>query len=100
MKIWQCFDDLPAQQWYYTDDNRIAVENHGQCLDLTNGVLTNGNQVQTWACTANNDNQVWTLSAARPPAIPLPSTIHPNGNTAKCLDIRADYVSNGTPVQM
>ncbi|KAF7791069.1 hypothetical protein EIP86_002030 [Pleurotus ostreatoroseus] len=100
MKIWQCFDNLPAQQWYYTDDNRIAVENQGQCLDLTNGVLTNGNQVQSWACTANNDNQVWTLSAARPPGIPLPSTIHPNGNTAKCLDIRADYVSNGTPVQI
>jgi hypothetical protein len=29
MKIWQCYDDLPAQQWYYTDDNRLAVEGKG-----------------------------------------------------------------------
>jgi hypothetical protein len=87
MKIWQCYNNLPAQKWYYTDDNRIALEGQGksgfqyrhdqlearclddlpnflsigQCLDLTNGVLTNGNQVQTWQCTDNNQNQVWTL---------------------------------------
>jgi len=61
MKIWECYDGLPAQQWYYTDDNRIALEGKGQCLDLPNGVLTNGNQVQTWQCTDGNTNQVWTL---------------------------------------
>lgn len=100
MKIWQCYDGLPAQQWYFTDDNRIAVENKGQCLDLTNGVLTNGNQAQTWACTASDDNQVWTLSAARPPLVPFASPIHFDGNPAKCLDVRANDVENGTPVQM
>jgi len=84
MKIWQCYDNLPAQQWHYTDDNRIALENQGQdvilsmycllfisamlticsrqgqCLDLTNGMLTNGNQVQTWQCTDFSTNQIWT----------------------------------------
>jgi hypothetical protein len=29
MKIWQCFDNLPAQAWFYTDDNRIAVTGQG-----------------------------------------------------------------------
>ena len=29
MKIWQCYEGLAAQQWYYTDDNRIAVEGQG-----------------------------------------------------------------------
>jgi hypothetical protein len=29
MKIWECFDGLAAQQWFYTDDNRIALENQG-----------------------------------------------------------------------
>jgi hypothetical protein len=30
LKIRQCsYDNLPAQQWYYTDDNRIALENQG-----------------------------------------------------------------------
>ncbi|KAJ3556356.1 hypothetical protein NM688_g2074 [Phlebia brevispora] len=99
MKIWQCYANLAAQQWYYTDDNRIAVQNHGQCLDLTNGILTDGNQVQTWACTANNANQVWTLSA-RPQFPPPVSHIHPNGDNAKCLDVRADVLADGTPVQI
>ena len=82
MKIWQCFDNLPAQAWYYTNDNRIAVTGQGplflyisqmqvvslkyalmtgQCLDLTNGILTNSNHVQTWKCTDHNTNQIWTL---------------------------------------
>ena len=60
MKIWTCFNNLPAQQWFYTNDNRVALENQGFCLDLTNGVLSNGNQLQTWQCTNNNNNQVWT----------------------------------------
>ncbi|KAL1663665.1 carbohydrate-binding module family 13 protein [Schizophyllum commune] len=59
MKIWQCYDGLAQQTWYYTDDNRIAVENKGQCLDLTGGRLDNGNQVQTWTCTDGNTNQIW-----------------------------------------
>ncbi|KAJ3507120.1 hypothetical protein NLJ89_g6487 [Agrocybe chaxingu] len=61
LKIWQCYDNLPAQQWYYTDDNRIALEGQGLCTDLTDGILTNGNQVQTWQCTDGNTNQIWTL---------------------------------------
>ena len=37
MKIWTCYDNLPAQEWYYTDDNRIALENQGFCLDDPSG---------------------------------------------------------------
>ncbi|KAF9556255.1 hypothetical protein CPC08DRAFT_694670 [Agrocybe pediades] len=61
LKIWQCFDNLPAQQWFFTNDNRIALENQGQCVDLTNGILTNANQVQTWKCTDFNTNQIWNI---------------------------------------
>ncbi|KAJ8701683.1 hypothetical protein PTI98_000445 [Pleurotus ostreatus] len=79
MKIWECFDNLPAQQWFLTADDRIALENQGTlylyfqdfcsthrqslglCLDLTNGNVTNGNQVQTWQCTDNDINQAWRL---------------------------------------
>jgi hypothetical protein len=32
LKIWQCYDNLPAQQWYYTADNRIALENQGNLI--------------------------------------------------------------------
>lgn len=34
MKIWQCYDNLPAQEWYYTADNRIALENQGSIFRL------------------------------------------------------------------
>ena len=61
MKIWQCYDNLPAQEWYYTTDNRIALENQGFCLDLTNGSTANSNQVQIWKCTTGDNNQAWTL---------------------------------------
>ncbi|KAF8157235.1 ricin B lectin domain-containing protein [Crassisporium funariophilum] len=61
MKIWQCYVNLAAQQWSFTNDNRIALLNQGQCLDLPGGSLTNGVQVQSWQCTDFNTNQVWTV---------------------------------------
>jgi len=83
LKLWECYDNLPAQQWYYTDDNRIALDNQGTtypshgsyagmayhlhnsltgfCMDLDNGILTSNYKVQTWTCSDNNNNQVWTL---------------------------------------
>ncbi|TFK37574.1 ricin B lectin domain-containing protein [Crucibulum laeve] len=61
MKIWQCFDGLAAQTWFFTDDNRIALFNQGQCLDLTDGNLSIGAGVQTWQCTDNDVNQIWTV---------------------------------------
>lgn len=36
-----------------------------QCLDLPSGSTTNGLQVQTWQCSANNNNQVWTFPWSR-----------------------------------
>ncbi|TRM64092.1 ricin B lectin domain-containing protein [Schizophyllum amplum] len=59
MKIWLCDARLAQQTWYYTEDNRIAVEGYGQCLDVSRGSLDNGNAVQTWACTDGNTNQIW-----------------------------------------
>ncbi|KAF9470860.1 G-X-X-X-Q-X-W domain-containing protein [Pholiota conissans] len=61
LKIWQCYDNLPAQQWNFTADNRIALENQGLCADLTDGVTTNGEQMQAWQCTYLNNNQVWNV---------------------------------------
>jgi len=60
MKIFQCFEGLPQQSWFYTDDERIAVTNMGLCLDVPNGNLTNGQQLQTFTCTDNDQNQFFT----------------------------------------
>jgi len=29
MKIWTCYDNLPAQSWNYTSDNRMKLANQG-----------------------------------------------------------------------
>ena len=34
MKIWECYSGLAAQTWYYTDDNRISLQNEGLCFLL------------------------------------------------------------------
>jgi peptidoglycan/xylan/chitin deacetylase (PgdA/CDA1 family) len=62
LKIWQSYSGIPAQSWYLTADNRIAVANSGQCLDLPSGNKAAGQRLQVWACGTGNNNQVWTLS--------------------------------------
>ncbi|TEB37276.1 ricin B-like lectin [Coprinellus micaceus] len=59
MKIWNCYDGLASQSWFYTDDKRIALKDKGFCLDLTNGDTCNGNVMQIWSCTNWNANQIW-----------------------------------------
>lgn len=60
MKIWECYEGLAAQEWIYSR-NRVRLAGQSQCLDLTEGIMTNGNQVQTWQCSSGNRNQVWTV---------------------------------------
>ncbi|KAF9531211.1 carbohydrate-binding module family 13 protein [Crepidotus variabilis] len=59
MKIWQCYENQPDQTWEYNASNQIGWD--GTCVDLTNGVTTNGNQLQTWECATGNNNQVWAV---------------------------------------
>lgn len=47
------------QSWYITGDNRLALENQGLCLDLTDGSTANGNGLQVWECGTGNKNQEW-----------------------------------------
>ncbi|KAH6892800.1 carbohydrate-binding module family 13 protein, partial [Coprinopsis sp. MPI-PUGE-AT-0042] len=59
LKIWNCYDGLPAQQWFYTDDKRVALKDSGKCVDLTNGDTCNGNILQLWQCLNFDTNQIW-----------------------------------------
>ncbi|KAJ7592610.1 G-X-X-X-Q-X-W domain-containing protein [Mycena floridula] len=62
MKIWQCFDNLAAQTWFYDGVQKsLTLYNQGQCLDLTDGDLTNGRRTQTWQCATGNPNQLWDI---------------------------------------
>ena len=46
MKIWQCYDNLPAQAWYYTNDNRIAVTGKGWYLAINFKLYHSNSQIQ------------------------------------------------------
>jgi hypothetical protein len=82
MKIWQCFDNLANQNWSYTSSHNLKFQSASmflvlvhldviswlltvispdECLDLTNGDKTNGNQLQVFQCFQGNTNQVWTV---------------------------------------
>ncbi len=54
--------DPRRQNWYYTDDDRLAVTGQGLCLDLSDGSSANGNALQVWQCGTGNTNQVWTTN--------------------------------------
>ncbi|KAF7332969.1 hypothetical protein MVEN_02402900 [Mycena venus] len=61
-----------------------------KCLDVTNGVTTNGNKMQIWTCAAGNTNQMWTLSG---------NTIQWSGQSI-CLDLTDGSVTDGNLVQI
>jgi len=56
-KIWTCYPGVYQQTWYYTDDNRIAINGGNQCLDFASG---SSNVVQTWQCSDGDVQQIWT----------------------------------------
>jgi len=80
LKIWTCYPNIAAQSWQYYEEygtfelannsssstfsslarTYVFISDHlDQCIDLPNGVLTNGNQLQTWECADCNPNQLW-----------------------------------------
>ena len=59
MKIYQCYPGLPQQGWTpVTTSGIIQMNTANFCLDLTNGITTNGNVLQIWDC-GGGVNQNW-----------------------------------------
>ncbi|KAH6871957.1 19 kDa protein having G-X-X-X-Q-X-W motif-containing protein [Coprinopsis sp. MPI-PUGE-AT-0042] len=71
LKIWDCYPSLVQQQWFIGANNTVKLfeVQHGPfgiCMDLTEGSFENSNVIQTWECSANNANQLWTLGVRAP----------------------------------
>ncbi|KAJ6540064.1 ricin B lectin domain-containing protein [Mycena vulgaris] len=59
LQIWDCTPgDANQQLFFFPSDQVIIWANEDMCVDLTDGSLTNGNQVQMTKCYQDN-NQVW-----------------------------------------
>ncbi|KAF8874388.1 ricin B lectin domain-containing protein [Gymnopilus junonius] len=65
MKIWQCFSNLPQQNWTFLTESASSglfkLTGSNFCLDLTNGDKTNQNVLQIWTCSGD-ENQTWSLT--------------------------------------
>ncbi|KAF9475159.1 ricin B-like lectin [Pholiota conissans] len=60
LTIARCVDHLSSQQWNFTVHS-IAVQGQNQCLDVADGDLTNGVQVETIECSSSDFNQFWDI---------------------------------------
>ncbi|KAF8139266.1 hypothetical protein K438DRAFT_1996197 [Mycena galopus ATCC 62051] len=62
LQIWACTPGDANQQLFFDLENgSIQWENKDMCVDLTNGSLANGNQLQMVTCNQESDDytQVW-----------------------------------------
>ncbi|KAJ6626545.1 hypothetical protein B0H10DRAFT_1941837 [Mycena sp. CBHHK59/15] len=56
-----------AQEFIFSEGSTIewgggiVVDGVKVCVDVTDGVTTNGNQLQIWECTGNNSNQKFNM---------------------------------------
>ncbi|KIJ23779.1 carbohydrate-binding module family 13 protein [Sphaerobolus stellatus SS14] len=92
-----CVDGNPNQLWLFNTGGQIQWGGDLQrCLDLTDGILDNGNQLQIWDCNQmnNNPNQQWTSAPLADPVSEIVNT----GTGESSLCMAADSSDNGAPV--
>jgi hypothetical protein len=58
LQIWTCSGG-PNQQWVNTLDGTFQWSGTDKCIDLTDGKITDGNQLQLYTCSSTNTNQKW-----------------------------------------
>ncbi|KJA17545.1 carbohydrate-binding module family 13 protein [Hypholoma sublateritium FD-334 SS-4] len=64
VKLWTCAKKSAGQTWKYDHDDEISLSGTNMCLDLTDGSVENGNQLQIYPCYYNSTNQLWTSTLA------------------------------------
>jgi hypothetical protein len=50
--------EASTDNWYYTDDNRIAITGGKVCLDKARDEES---RVNTWDCSPGNTQQIWVV---------------------------------------
>lgn len=88
MKIWQCYDNLAAQKWFFTDDNRIALENRGlSSFNVVKMISADLLWVQVFASTSRTVSSLIPTSF-RAGNAPTTTTIR-SGPDRKVIDLAA-----------
>ncbi|KAH8801230.1 ricin B lectin domain-containing protein [Flagelloscypha sp. PMI_526] len=73
LQAWTCFNGNTNQEFsniggdlLYYPDARFTWVGKNKCIDLTDGSVAAGNQLQVWTCNSANTNQKWTLEVLLP----------------------------------
>ncbi|KAJ7315222.1 ricin B lectin domain-containing protein [Mycena albidolilacea] len=69
LQMWACSTTVidGAQEFIFAEGSTlewgggIVVDGIKVCVDVTDGVTTNGNQLQIWECAGNNSNQKFNM---------------------------------------
>ncbi|KAF9263019.1 ricin B lectin [Marasmius fiardii PR-910] len=86
--------DISGQNWTFTQNGvpqQLSILGGSLCLDVINGVNTNGTRLQVFTCTPGNTNQLW---------IPLSNSLFQWAGTDKCIDLTDGNVNPGTQLQV
>jgi glucosylceramidase len=85
--------NISPTTWY-----QVVNINSGDCVDDTNGAVSDGTAVQQWACSAGNTNQEWQF---------LPTSggyyeVVTRNDTSEAWDVTGGpgATSDGTPIQL
>ncbi len=82
---------IDSTAWY-----SISNQGNGKCVDDANGGTANGNIVQQWACSANNNNQLWQFQ----PTSGGYYKVVPYNSTALAWDVTNVSTADGALIQL
>ncbi|KLT45729.1 hypothetical protein CC85DRAFT_282356 [Cutaneotrichosporon oleaginosum] len=63
--MWDCYAGAWQQSWTHHANGQIELTGRGYCLDVRDGVASNG--LQLWECVDGNINQQFDIVAWTPP---------------------------------
>jgi hypothetical protein len=81
-----------SQEWTFTGKGTVTLYGT-KCLDVTNGVNSNGNKLQVWDCGTNNPNQQWFYEGYGANQLQWK-------NKGKCMDLTNGVLTDGNQVQI
>ena len=91
MVIGDCYAH-PDNLWLNVNVSITAYEGT-MCLDVKDGVNSNGVKVQLWDCAAENTNQRWMNTKQN-------TLVWMNNNNDRCLDLTDGIIETGNQVQI
>ena len=83
------------QTLWHVSTSAITTYNGTMCLDVTDGVDSNGVKLQIWECSPTNVNQQWTRTNNSDGSYRLEWTNH-----SRCLDLRNGKKRKGARIQI